>query len=139
LYEGGTRQLRSHLFMYYIFSIKINSKHVKNFHLVWRNLISLFFCFFGQTKRKRDEREKEHDRAIKNKTPDLSAVAAHCLEMGHSRGPCKVVKEVNNTWELDAWELLFIMNEDEEKLMNVGEPPINSKLFKFARKTPRRN
>jgi hypothetical protein len=59
--------------------------------------------------------------------------------MGHSRGPCKVVKEVNNTWELDAWELLFIMNEDEEKLMNVGEPPINSKLFKFARKTPRRN
>jgi hypothetical protein len=91
--------------------------------------------YYGQTKRRRDEREKEHDRAIRNQTPDLSAVAAHCLEMGHSRGPCKVIKEVNNGWELDAWESLYIMNEDEEKLMNVGEPPINSKLFKFARKT----
>jgi hypothetical protein len=66
------------------------------YRIIWKNCWKIYY---GQTKRKRDEREKEHDRAIKNKTPDLSAVAAHCLEMGHSRGPCKVVKEVNNTWD----------------------------------------
>jgi hypothetical protein len=92
-----------------------------------------------QIKRRRDERENEHERAIRNKTPDLSAVAAHCLEMGQSREACKVIKQVNNDWELDAWKSLYILNEDEEKLMNVRKPPIESKLFKFARKTNRRN
>jgi hypothetical protein len=33
--------------------------------------------YLGQTKRRKDEREKEHDRAIRLNYPDLSAVAKH--------------------------------------------------------------
>jgi hypothetical protein len=71
-----------------------------------------------------DTEQKEHDRAIRNETPDLSAVAVRCLEMGHSTGPCKIIKEVHNSWRLDTWMSLYILNENE---------------FEFAHKTNRRN
>ncbi len=87
--------------------------------------------------KQREEKMRERDHAIRNETPDLSDVAAQCLEMGNSRRPCKIIKPVNNNWELDAWESLYILNEDEERL--IGQTPIKSKLFKFARKTNRRN
>jgi hypothetical protein len=93
----------------------------------------LLSFYFGQTKTKKVDREKEHDRATRNKQPNKSAVAAHCLETGHERGPCKIVKEVSKCWEPDAWESLYIQNSDENSLMNTGKPPIRSKLFKFAR------
>ncbi len=94
--------------------------------------------YYGQSKRRRDDREKEHDRAIKNGDPEASAVAAHCLAMGHKKKSCRIIKEVNKCWELDAWESLYIQTENEDRLMNTGEPPIRSKLFKFARRTKRR-
>ncbi len=40
---------------------------------------------YGQSKRRRDDREKEDDRAIRNGDPEASAVAAHCLAMGHKK------------------------------------------------------
>jgi hypothetical protein len=30
--------------------------------------------------------------------------------MGHERGPCEIVKEVQKIWELDAWGSLYIQN-----------------------------
>jgi hypothetical protein len=97
-----------------------------------------WMIYYGQSKRRRDDREKEHDRAIKNGDPEASAVAAHCLAMGHKKKSCRIIKEVNKCWELDAWESLYIQTENEDRLMNTGEPPIRSKLFKFARRTKRR-
>jgi hypothetical protein len=89
--------------------------------------------YLGQTKRRKDDREKEHDRAVKYKRPEKSALAAHCLETGHEKHSCRLIKEVNKCWELDAWESLFIQKTDETLLMNTGDPPIKSKLFRFAR------
>jgi hypothetical protein len=96
--------------------------------------INCWKLYLGQTKRRKDERDKEHDRAIRLNHPDLSAVAKHCLENNHQKDPSKLIKTVDKAWELDAWESLFIHGEKEENLMNIGEPPINSQLFKFARK-----
>ncbi len=89
--------------------------------------------YYGQTKRNKVDREKEHDRAVRKKQPNKSAVAVRCLETGHERGPCEIVKKFNKNWELDARESLYIQNSDENSLMNTGEPPIRSKLLKFAR------
>jgi hypothetical protein len=55
-------------------------------------------------------------------------------ENNHQKGPSKLVKTVAKPWELDAWESLFIQKTKEENLMNIGESPINSQLFKFAQK-----
>ncbi len=90
--------------------------------------------YYGQTKRRKDERDKEHDRAIRLNHPDLSAVAKHCLENHHQKGSSQLVKTVAKPWELHAWESLFIHKTKEENLMNIGESPINSQLFKFAHK-----
>ncbi len=89
--------------------------------------------YFGQTRRRVILRDGEHDRAIRKNQPEKSAVADHCLTHRHGKEPAELIKQVDNFWELDAWESLFIANEPEENLMNTGEPPIKSSLFKFAR------
>jgi hypothetical protein len=91
--------------------------------------------YYGQTKRRLESREGEHDRAIRLNQPEKSAVADHCLKCRHQKHPAELVKHVDKSWELDAWESMFIASEPEENLMNTGEPPIRSRLFKYARKT----
>ena len=86
--------------------------------------------YVGQTKRRVETREKEHVRAVKLNQPSKSALAAHCLEEGHNKGECQVLKEVKNPFHLDAWESLFIAKGED--LVNTGEPPIRSKLFEYA-------
>jgi hypothetical protein len=44
----------------------------------------------------------------------MSAVAKHCLENNQQRGHPKLVKAVDKSWEMDAWESLFIHGEKEE-------------------------
>jgi hypothetical protein len=90
--------------------------------------------YLGQTKRRMGSRESEHDRAIRKSQPEKSAVAAHCLTHQHEKCPAELVQQVDNFWELDAWESMLIVNEPAENLMNTGEPPMKSSLFKFARK-----
>jgi hypothetical protein len=90
--------------------------------------------YLTQTKRRMDSRENEHDRAIRKNQPEKSAVADHCLTHRHERCPAELVKQVDNFWELDAWESMFIVNEPAENLMNTKGPPMRSSLFKFARK-----
>jgi hypothetical protein len=68
------------------------------YEILCANCIKLYY---GQTKSRKDERDKEHDRAIRLNHPDLSAVAKHCLENNHQKGPSKLVKTVDKTWEFD--------------------------------------
>jgi hypothetical protein len=86
--------------------------------------------YVGQTRRRIDTRIKEHERALRLKQEDKSAVALHCLEKKHGIGDYTVLKEVSNVLHLDAWESLFIAKGEE--LVNTGEPPISSKLFDHA-------
>jgi hypothetical protein len=81
-----------------------------------------------------EDREKEHDRAVRNGIPDVYAAAVHCLIIGHRKESCVIVKQVNNSWKLDAWESLYILNERERGDINEYREATNSKLFKFARK-----
>jgi hypothetical protein len=90
--------------------------------------------YYGQTKRRMEKREGEHDRAIRLNQPEKSAVAEHCLKCRHKKCPAELVKQVDKFWELDAWESMFIASEPEENLMNTGEPPIRSRLFNYSRK-----
>jgi hypothetical protein len=113
-------------------SVKVRTPELERagiYEILCANCIKLYY---GQTKRRKDERDKEHDRAIRLNHPDLSAVAKHCLENNHQKGSSKLVKTVDKPWELDAWESPFIHGEKEENLINIGEAPIYSQLFKFA-------
>ena len=86
--------------------------------------------YVGQTKRRIETRIKEHERALKNKQVEKSAIAAHCIEEGHSLKAYKLLKEVRNNYQLDAWESLYI--EKGQDLVNTGEQPIRSSLFELA-------
>lgn len=88
--------------------------------------------YIGQTKRRLEIREKEHERAVRLKQPNKSSVAQHCLTQGHRMGTCKLVKKVDRERELDAWESMYITKSREEELMNAAEPPIHSKIFKYC-------
>jgi hypothetical protein len=84
----------------------------------------------GQTKRPSRKRDKEHTRHVNSREVNKSSVAKHCVENGHKRGEMKLLKQVDNPLMLDSYESLYIAKC--ENLMNEGEPPISSSLFKFA-------
>jgi hypothetical protein len=86
--------------------------------------------YYGQTRRRAQERWKEHDAACRLNQPQKSAVAKHALSFGHSIGEKKLVKEVTSPWELNAWESYFIETSNAD--MNEGEAPIRSSLFYLA-------
>jgi hypothetical protein len=85
--------------------------------------------YIGQSKRRVQERWKEHDAAIRLKQPQKSAVAEHMIECGHSVGEKKLLKEVTSPVELNAWESFYISNN--YNLLNLEEAPIKSDLFLF--------
>lgn len=86
--------------------------------------------YIGQTKRRLETREKEHSRALNNKQINISSVAKHCIENGHEKGKIQLVKCVKKPIDLDSYESLFIANT--KNLMNEGEAPMTSNLFRFA-------
>lgn len=86
--------------------------------------------YHGQCKRAMGKRWKEHTAARRLNQPWKSAVAKHCIELGHEIGEISCVKEVTNPFELNAWESYFIDNS--ENSMNEGEAPIRSPLFGLA-------
>jgi hypothetical protein len=83
--------------------------------------------YIGQTKRRIAIREEEHDRAHKLKQTEKSAFAAHCIQTGHKKSECKVLKVVDRARDLDAWESLYMTRGRD--LVNTADPPIKSKLF----------
>lgn len=86
--------------------------------------------YIGQSRRRVHERWKEHENAYRLKQPNKSAVAEHMLSHKHEIGDKKLIREVTNPYELNAWESYHI--ETSIGLMNMEEAPINSKLFKFS-------
>ncbi len=84
----------------------------------------------GQSKRRVHKRCREHESACRLKYPDKSAVAKHCVSRRHKIGEMKLIKEVTNWQELNAWEPFFI--ENGEDLLNIEEAPIKSSLFKLT-------
>ena len=88
--------------------------------------------YIGQTKRRLETRNNEHERACKQRQEKKSSVAEHCNNTGHTKGDCKLIKKVERPWQLEIWESLFIERSDPEKLMNTGEPPLRSTLFEFC-------
>ena len=86
--------------------------------------------YVGQTKRRVETRIKEHVRALKNNEEEKSAMAAHCIIEKHKPKAYKLLKEVRNSYQLDAWESLYM--EKGPDLVNTGEQPIRSKLFEFS-------
>lgn len=86
--------------------------------------------YIGQTKRRIETREKEHTAAMRSRQKEKSSVARHCLEEGHVKGEIQLIKRINEQVKLDAYESMYIARTDD--LMNTGEPPIVSKLFKYA-------
>ena len=88
--------------------------------------------YVGQTRRKLKTRFKEHMDAIKNNQTQKSSVAAHVLDNNHwniSQNNLKLLKEVNNTKKLDAYESYFIQRTTNP--MNADNGNINSNLFKI--------
>lgn len=87
--------------------------------------------YYGQTKRNIDTRYKEHSAAIKFNRPEISSVAAHVLNCGHynlTKNNLRLVKNVTNPHQLDAYESIFMhLNGDE--LMNTMDAPIRSPLI----------
>lgn len=86
--------------------------------------------YIGQSKRRVNERWKEHEAAVRLNQPAKSAVAEHCLSLQHSIGEKSLLKEVTSSVELNSWESYFIANSDDN--MNSGEAPIRSNLFPLA-------
>ncbi len=93
--------------------------------------------YFGQTKRQLLIRYREHCGNVRNNHPDKSAVAFHALKELHLNfdpkdSSClKLVKSVNDSYKLDAWESLIVKKKEEKfpSLMNINPSPIHSPLF----------
>jgi hypothetical protein len=66
--------------------------------------------YYGQTKRRVVSRDGEHERAIRQNQPEKSAVADHCLTHRHEKEQAELIKQVDNFWELDVWESMYIAN-----------------------------
>jgi hypothetical protein len=86
--------------------------------------------YVGQTRRRFKVRELEHEESIRKRQTEKSSVAAHCIENNHKKARGRIVKRIQNPYLLDPWESLLINNNDN--LMNTGEPPIYSSLFDYT-------
>jgi hypothetical protein len=84
----------------------------------------------GKTCRRIADRYAEHERAFRLNQPKKSAIAMHCLEEGHEIGEFKMLKEVRDEFQLDAWESLLISRGND--LVNIEEPLISSPLFNLS-------
>lgn len=83
----------------------------------------------GQTSRRIADRIAEHERAFRLKQPKKSAMAQHCIDNKHDFGDFKILKQVRDNRQLDAWESLLINRGTN--LVNIDDPPIFSPLFKL--------
>jgi hypothetical protein len=87
--------------------------------------------YIGQTRRNIKTRYNEHFSHIKYNRPEKSSVASHMLSyrIPHttSINNLSLLKEVNNSNKLDAYESYFI--QSSENSMNTDNGPINSSLF----------
>lgn len=89
--------------------------------------------YFGQTKRKLEIREKEHEKDCRRKViDDKKPLAKHSIENEHQLGPIELVKEVRKVNQLDTYESLYLFKNKNRDLINVQTEGNNpSILYKF--------
>lgn len=88
--------------------------------------------YIGETSRALDVRATEHIRSTKNNHPELSAVAEHAIECGHTgidKSDFKLISSISNKIRLRVYESIHI-HKNNENLINrdAGAIP-NSCLF----------
>jgi hypothetical protein len=97
--------------------------------------------YIGQTKRSLKTRFNEHHSSIRLNHPDKSNITRHVLSIMSdnqrhdiSLDKLKLVKEVRNSNELDAYESFYNSRrkKEETNLMNVAAGKITSRLFDFV-------
>lgn len=89
--------------------------------------------YIGQTRRPILTRYKEHFGHITKNRPEKSSVADHVISTGHSvsLGGLSLLKQVNHTGRLDAFESFYI-EKFKPDLMNIDAGPIQSYLFQIG-------
>lgn len=90
--------------------------------------------YIGQTRRNILQRFKEHIAHVKYNRPEKSAVAEHMIENNHlniTAGDLKLIKEIQNNNQLDAWECIYINKNTNNELLNNDRGPILSYLFSY--------
>lgn len=88
--------------------------------------------YYGQTKRSVRKRFKEHTLCIRNNEPRKSAFAQHALDEEHlttTIDNVRLLKSVNNSYKLDAYESLYIHRD--ATALNLDKGNIESDLFCF--------
>lgn len=87
--------------------------------------------YIGQTRRPILKRFKEHFAHVKYNEPEKSSVAQHMLDNNHNFNlqNLKLIRNVNNPYELDAFESLHIF-KNKNNLMNGDDGPIRDPIFK---------
>ncbi len=87
--------------------------------------------YIGQTKRKIRTRLKEHKANFKNYQDEKSAIVKHSMQFNHSFSSIKLLKEVQNSQYLDAYETIFIKHNLQNLVDN--EPGIShNSLFLYV-------
>ena len=88
-------------------------------------------AYFGNTRSQLETRFKECCSHLKHNRVLKSAVASHALEEQHldvTIDNLSLVKRINNKFELNAWESIFI-HKNKDQMMNLDSSPIISPLF----------
>lgn len=91
--------------------------------------------YIGQTRRTILARYKEHCSHIKFNRPTKSAVAEHSLGENHfsiQTKNLKLVKQIRNVRQLDAWESIYI-HKNKNRIMNNVYGPVASSLFNYIK------
>lgn len=86
--------------------------------------------YIGQTRRAIIKRYKEHRGHCLRREIEKSSVAKHMVEANHTfdESDVKLIKRVDNFYELDANESFYI-NKYKNNLMNENEGPIKNSVF----------
>lgn len=85
--------------------------------------------YIGQTKRNLKTRLKEHKTNLKYYQEEKSAIVKHSLQFNHKFSNIKLIKEVQNSQYLDAYETLYIKNNLQNLVNNEHGVLHNSPLL----------
>ena len=88
-------------------------------------------CYVEQIRRNIGIRFKEHLRNIKNQENEKSPLAAHVLGTNHNVNSIKLLKQVNNSQELNAREAIKMTKNN---LLNWDLNSLHNNLLKLKKK-----
>lgn len=107
---------------------KVDNKKKSGIYLIECANVDCQMVYIGQTKRTLQQREIEH-KNLNSK----SAVANHKLEEFHAMKDIKLLREVNRSDHLDAWESFYLHKYRHRQLMNENRfGNLMSSLYGFG-------